>query len=133
MIVHQVFAQISQDEVKNVMVCEDYETANCVTRATYGEEAYAVDCLQYACKIGDKYHDGYFWRTGDDGAEEQIPYTPTQEQEVELLNNQLAEVQEENTTLQMAITEQYEDNLALQEEVTSTQLAITEIYEKMEG
>ncbi len=36
------------------------------------------------------------------------------------------------TEAQLALTEQYEANLALAEEVTNTQLALTEIYEGME-
>lgn len=35
------------------------------------------------------------------------------------------------TNTQLALTEQYEENLALQDEVTNTQLALTEIYEAM--
>ena len=51
-----------------------------------------MDCLQYACGIGDKYHDGTFYRVGEDGTVTAIPYTPTQEQQVEALqaeNNEL--------------------------------------------
>ena len=36
---------------------------------------------------------------------------------------------DEVTELQMALTEQYEENLALQEELTNTQMALTELYE----
>jgi len=52
MIVHQVFAQIHKGEVKNVIVCDNYELANWLARATYGSEAIAVDCLQYPCGQG---------------------------------------------------------------------------------
>lgn len=38
-------------------------------------------------------------------------------------------LQEEVTDLQLALVEQYEENLALQEEVTNTQLALVELYE----
>lgn len=38
-------------------------------------------------------------------------------------------VQNDITNLQLALTEQYEANLALEDEVTNTQLAITELYE----
>ncbi len=46
MIVHEVFAQVFEGEVKNVMVCENYPTADYLTKCTYGPEAFAVDCLQ---------------------------------------------------------------------------------------
>lgn len=83
MIVHQVFAQIFECDVKNVMVCDNYELANWISRATYGETAFAVDCLQYPCAIGDKYHDGQFWKVNDTGQEIPISYVPTQEQQVQ--------------------------------------------------
>lgn len=38
-------------------------------------------------------------------------------------------LQDEVTSLQLALVEQYEVNLALQEEVTNTQLALVELYE----
>lgn len=92
MIVHEVFAQICDGEVKNVIVCDNYPTADHLTKCIYGSEAFAVDCLQYACGIGDKYNDNQFFRVGEDGTETAIPYTPTQEQQVETLqaeNNEL--------------------------------------------
>ncbi len=85
MIVHEVFAQICDGEVKNIMVCDNYPTADYLTKCVYGDEAYAVDCLQYACTIGDKYHDNKFYRVAEDGTEEEIPYTQTQEQQVAAL------------------------------------------------
>ena len=91
MIVHEVFAQICDGEVKNVIVCENYPTADYLTKCIYGSEAFAVDCLQYACGIGDKYHDGAFYRVGEDGTETIVPYKPTEAQEIENLNTQVAE------------------------------------------
>lgn len=38
-------------------------------------------------------------------------------------------VKEDITNIQLALTEQYEANLALEYEVTNTQLALTELYE----
>ena len=69
MIVHEVFAQILDGEVKNIMVCDNYPTADYLTKCVYGDEAYAVDCLQYACGIGDRYHENQFFRVNDDGTE----------------------------------------------------------------
>mgnify|MGYP004546205109 CR=1 FL=1 len=85
MIVHEVFAQICDGEVKNIIVCDNYPTADHLTKCIYGDEAFAVDCLQYACGIGDKYHDEAFYHVNDDGTETEIPYTPTQEQQVAAL------------------------------------------------
>ena len=91
MIVHEVFAQICDGEVKNVVVCDNYPTADYLTKCIYGSEAFAVDCLQYACGIGNKYHDNQFFKVGDDGTETVIPRKPTEAQEVENLNTQVAE------------------------------------------
>lgn len=41
----------------------------------------------------------------------------------------IARVEEELTQTQLALTEQYEQNLALGEEITNTQIALTEVYE----
>ena len=122
MIVHQIYAMIYNEEVKNVFVCDNYEMANYLSRATYGNDAFAVDCLQYPCQIGDKYSNNTFYKS--DGVT-LIEYRPTQEQQVEHLHI-------ENTDLQLALANQYEENLALQDELTSTQLAITELFEGLE-
>lgn len=99
MIVHQVFAEIFEEEVKNVIVCDNYELANYLARATYGETAFSVDCLQYPCQIGDKYHEGLFWRVDPDtGEESAVEYIPTQEQQVQQLSV-------ENTELMIAIAD----------------------------
>lgn len=122
MIVHQIYAMIHNEEVKNVFVCDNYEMANYLSRATYGDDAFAVDCLQYPCQIGDKYIDNIFYKS--DGIT-QIKYLPTQEQQIEQLNK-------ENTDLKLVLTKQYEENLTLQEELTNTQLALTQLYEGLE-
>lgn len=86
MIVHQVYAQIFEGEVKNVIVCDNYEMANWLSRAAYGNGAFVIDCLQCPCTIGDKYHDGTFWRENEETQEEcQVDYVPTQEQQVQQL------------------------------------------------
>lgn len=86
MIVHQVFAQICDGEIKNIIVCDNYEMANWLTRASYGDSAFAVDISQYPCSPGDHYHDGKFWRVDENGNEvEEIAYVPTQEQQVSIL------------------------------------------------
>lgn len=133
MIVHQVYALISEEKVQNICVCDDYEMANFIARATYGNDAFAVDCLQYACTLGDFYRDGLFYKVNQETSEEVvIEYTPTQEQQVFTLTQEVDATNNELTQTQIALVEQYEENLALQEEVTMTQLALVEIYENME-
>lgn len=88
MIVHQVYAEICDDTVQNIMVCDNYEMANYISRATYGDQAFAVDCLQYPCSIGDKYHSGRFWHIDEEGNETEVVYVPTAEEEVQILRGE---------------------------------------------
>ncbi len=133
MIVHQVYAQIYENKVQNVIVCDNYEMANYLARACYGDDAFSVDCLQYPCGIGDTYVDGIFYRSeAETGELEEIPRKPTQEEQVERLTIMNVTLESQLTDTQLALVEQYEENLALQEEVTNTQLALCEIYERME-
>ena len=95
MIVHQVFAQIFNKEIKNIIVCDNYEKANQLARAAYGNSAFAVDCLQQPCSPGDHYHDGIFWRVDENGNEvEEIAYVPTQEQQISNLTGSHDETME---------------------------------------
>ena len=90
MIVHQVYAMIDdQGNVLNVAVCDNYELANQLAREVYGEDAIAVDCLQYPCGIGDKYINNRFYHVLEDGAMEEVQYVPTQEQQVSTLNSMM--------------------------------------------
>jgi hypothetical protein len=82
MIVHQIFAQIKSSEVRNIIVCDNFEVANKLAKAAYGNDAFAVDCLQYSCRVGDKYHDDNFFRVGIDGNEILIKCKPTAEQQI---------------------------------------------------
>lgn len=81
MIVHQVFAIVHEEIVQNIIVCDNYELANQLAKGTYGNEAIAVDCLQYRCFKDCKYKDGKFYDLED----KEIPYVPTQEQQVATL------------------------------------------------
>lgn len=93
MIVHEVFAQIENEEVVNIIVCENYPTADHLTKCIYGDKSFAVDCLQYPCRIGDKYHDGYFWHINQEtGEETKVEYVPTQEQQVSALTSENEEL-----------------------------------------
>lgn len=108
MIVHQVYAYICNETVQNIVVCDNYQLANDIAKGCYGNDAFAVDCLQYPCQIGDKYVDGRFYRVPEatengvliakpmdttpvDVSElVEIEYVPTQEQEVATLKAQNA-------------------------------------------
>lgn len=89
MTAHEVYAHIHDGVVQNVVVAYSYEDANRVARAVYGNDAIAVDCLQYPCEIGNKYIDGVFYKA--DGITP-IEYIPTQEQQVKQLQRENAEL-----------------------------------------
>lgn len=97
MLIHEVFAHVHEGEVKNVIVCDNYPTADYLAKCIYGEEAFAVDCLQYPCIIGNRYHDGFFWRVDKNGIETPIQYIPTERQQIENLT-----LENESLTLVMA-------------------------------
>lgn len=88
MIAHEVFAMIYDKTIQNVVVGH-YEETNRVARCVYGDDAFAVDCTQYPCEIGGKYIDGIFYKS--DGVTP-VEYIPTQEQQVEQLRQENAEL-----------------------------------------
>lgn len=49
--------------------------------------------------------------------------------DIEKLKNKASTLEEELTTVQLALAEQYEENLALKEELANVQLALVEMYE----
>jgi hypothetical protein len=61
MIVNRIFAQILDNYIKNIIVCDNYELANQLARMAYGDNAVAYECTQYPVSIGDKYIDGVFY------------------------------------------------------------------------
>lgn len=85
MVVHQVFAQILEEEIKNIIVCENYEMANWLSRVAYGDTAFSVDCFQYPCQAGDRYRDGIFYSTDENGVETVINPVMSTDQEIEFL------------------------------------------------
>lgn len=58
---NQIFSQIKEKTIKNIIVADNYEIANQLARDIYGEGAIAVDSTQYPVSIGDIYKDGMFY------------------------------------------------------------------------
>lgn len=106
MIVHQVYALVSEERIQNVCVCDNYEIANHIARASYGDNAFAVDCLRYPCAIGDAYRDGTFYHVNSEtGEETAIEYVPTQEEQVQELTIKLAIAEAQNLDTALAVAE----------------------------
>lgn len=97
----RIFAQIFEDTIQNRIVCDDYEMANYLARATYGETALAVECNQYKVGIGDKYRDGIFYQAdGETPAE----YILTHEEEIDRLSEELETEKKSASVLRTAAT-----------------------------
>lgn len=58
---NQIFSQIKDETIKNIIVADNYEIANYLARDIYGDGAFAVESTQYPASIGDKYIDGVFF------------------------------------------------------------------------
>lgn len=90
----KVYAQIYNNIVMNITVFDDYSTANYITKATYGSDAFAIQCNQWRIGKDYKYNNKIFYLP--DG-ETEADYIPTEEEEV----NRLTE-ENNNLTLLMA-------------------------------
>lgn len=58
---NQIFSQIKDETIKNIIVADNYEIANTSARERFGDGAFAVESTQYPASIGDKYIDGVFY------------------------------------------------------------------------
>lgn len=120
-----IYALIYQDEVKNRFECENYELANVLARASYGDSAFAVDTTRYATGIGDKYKNETFYHILENGVLEEAMYIPTEK-------DNISELQYKLIQSQLILTETYENKIILEEKILTLQLIITDLYEKME-
>ncbi len=113
---HQVYAQIRDSQVLNIVVCANYEMANLVARQTYGESAIAVDCTYWACEIGDTFRDNTFY----DQQGNQREYKGSEVENITVLQQQ---VSDDNDTI---IDLMYEND-KLKDQVEEDNDAILEI------
>lgn len=95
---YKIFAQIAKNgEVMCVFRCDDYTLANQIAKATYGDEAYAVQCNSYKVQAGCYYINGKFIR--EDGiteCERNITLLECKTNMIEV-QKQLEKVQKETT------------------------------------
>lgn len=66
--------------VQNIAMCDNYEEANQVARAVYGDTAFA-DEYKWLVQPGDRFRDGVFY-TVDGDIEEPAEYIPTEEEQI---------------------------------------------------
>lgn len=119
------FALIYENEVKNVFICENYELANQLARASYGDHAFSVETTRYITNIGDKYENGIFYHKLEDDSFEKVMYIPTEKESI-------AELQSKLTQSQAVLTETYESKISLENKILVLQQTITDLYNKME-
>jgi len=101
MVVHEIYALIHEETVKNVIV-GDYTTCNFIAHATFDDTAFAMEVTQYPVQEGDKYEESEFRRYAEDGTYTVIEYQPTDSQEISTLKSENAEL---TSTLDSILTE----------------------------
>lgn len=99
----QNFALIKNNEVKDIIVCDNFEVANQLAKNVYGDQAQAQDVTRYPLAVGDEYKDGKFYRFN----EEVLPYPTVEERLTEL---RALEIQLEEATCDIGVS--YEQRLS---------------------
>ena len=89
-------------EIMNIIVCDNYEVASQIARATLGEDAIAIDTTLYPVAIGDTYHDDNFYNQ----AGEVIPRNPTEAEEIQKLKTTIARQSATISTLETTLADQ---------------------------
>ncbi len=84
---HEVFALIHSGVVANVVV-GTFADCDAVAKASYGNNAFAVEVTRIPVQSGDAYHDGVFERT-ENGETVIIEALPTEADSINTLNNLL--------------------------------------------
>lgn len=112
----RVWAFISDNEVKNVVVCDTYPMADSLAKNIYGVDSFAVEITLIPTGIGHKYENGMF----KDSEGNVIESLPTTEQEVMTLRA-------ENETLNQVVTESTMIIATQQEQIDEQAQAISEL------
>ena len=95
MIAQLVYAVICDNIVKNIIVATDIESAQMVSRAIFGEDAFAIEVTYIPCIEGDVYRGHNFYRIDENGNEALVEPIPTEADEIKRLKRE----NEELTTL----------------------------------
>lgn len=92
--------------VQNIAMFENYEDANRITRAVYGDQAFAAE-YRYAVRPGgvDRFHDGRFWHVEEDGTEMEAEYIPTEQDKINELKSENMRLKAESNELTLAMAE----------------------------
>ena len=104
-----------------------YDSTGKIWSIFYGEDQVPQGLLALFVDIPDGGQLERIDVTNPDDPKPVFTYLP--ESDIGKLQNRVTELEDQLTEAQLALTEQYEANLALEDEVTNTQLALTELYE----
>ena len=104
-----------------------YDATGKIWSIFYGEDQVPQGLLALFVDIPDGGQLERIDVTNPDDPKPVFTYLP--ESDIGKLQNRVIELEDQLTEAQLALTEQYEANLALEDEVTNTQLALTELYE----
>jgi hypothetical protein len=95
---NQIFSLIDRNGViQNIIVCDNYETANQLAVTLYGESSCAIDTTQYPLQIGYTFKTGRFYR--DDDTE--VIANPTESQSISLLQGQTASIEHHQAEIEV--------------------------------
>ncbi len=100
---NQIFSLINDGEIKNIIVCDNYTSANQIAMDQYGVDAVAVDTTLYPVIIGDSFIDGVFMR-----GEEIIKQNPTEAEQIAVLTQENEFLKAQAQTLTECILEMSE-------------------------
>lgn len=90
--------------IRNVVVCDNYETAGRIAIELYGNDALAIDTTLYPVGIGYTYKDDIFYNL--DG--EVVPKNPTEAEEIATLKTTIARQNATISELQATLANQDE-------------------------
>ncbi|GLB30633.1 hypothetical protein LAD12857_25560 [Lacrimispora amygdalina] len=123
---NNIYAIIFENVVKNIIVADDYSLADTLAKASYGNDAFAVDSSRYATAIGDLYEGGIFYHILEDGTKMPVEYIPTEKELIENLNQKIVEIQN-------LLTDIYELKLSMNYILVLLKNTLTEISDKLSG
>ena len=77
--------------IQNIAMFNDCEDANQITRAIYGDNAFAEE-YKWLVQAGDIYKDGIFYTVDETGNEEPAEYIPTDSERISQLSQENADL-----------------------------------------
>ena len=102
---NQIFSMIKEETVQNIIVCDNFDVANQLSKSLYGDTAFALDTTQYPLNIGDKCINGTFYKPDGTTLVERIP---TEAEQIAILK-----AEKEALTERLSLAEQMINEIVL--------------------